>query len=444
MKGITKTDINHKFEFEKNILSDLILNSKKAGKEYFRIDSLHFTPLTQKIFNAIKTLYQQNIQDKKKILYELLKKFPENKDLILELSTNSNYSYFSKITTLNNAKYFLDCICDIKEKEIIKEYNENKINYHEANLQISDFINSLPNFFNIRQSETFTEYLERKMNPEHLPYYSKQFPFIRDSFGTIEAGNIITISAKSSVGKSFMALQLLIDLCETNKINGAYFSLEMPTTEIIERALCSRFNIDSMSIRTGEYYRNLSKPDKEILIDYADYLQNKVKIYDEYFSILDIQNKTSELKSNDDNIRIIVIDFVNSVKLPRKGENRYHELREIMEYLKRLALQLKIIIIVLAQNNRNNEIGDSFTIYQYSDFLISLSKPIKEPEFAKEKTIVINSNVYDITNNLIVAMILKSRHTEANNTEIVFNIIKSVLTQMDNNVENLYNEDTIF
>lgn len=442
MKEITKTEINYKFEFEKDILSDLIQNLKKTSEIYFQIDSIHFTPLTQKLFNFLKTLYQENIHDKKKILYELLKKFPQNKDYVIELSTLPKFHYYSKLSTLNNAKYFLDCLCDIKEKEVISDYNENKINYEEVKILLSDFINSLPNFFNLRKSETFTEYLERKMNPEHLPYYSKQFPFIKDSFGTIEAGNIITISAKSSIGKSFMALQLLIDLCETNKINGAYFSLEMPKTEIIERALCSRFNIDSMSIRTGEYYRQLGKHDKEIIIDYAEYLQKKVIIFDEYFSILDIQSKTSELKSNDENLRIVVIDFVNSVKLPRKGENRYHELREIMEYLKRLALQLKLIFIVLAQNNRQNEIGDSFTIYQYSDFLISLFKPIKEPEFAKEKTIVINNNVYDITSSLIVAVILKSRHTEANNTEIVFNIIKSVLTQMDN-VENIYTQETI-
>jgi len=259
----------------------------------------------------------------------------------------------------------------------------------------------------------FSEFIDRCLSGDYKQIISKQFPFINRAFGTLEGGNIVTITAKSGVGKSLFSLQLLNDLLESNKgTKGMYISLEMPKIELMQRLVSAKFNINSLELRDKTYFKRITTSGITLLKDFAQYIESKMFIYDRYFELTQIIRVIESIKAETPEIKFVVVDFVNIIKLSSRGENRYFELREIMETFKRIAIENDVIIFTVAQNNRSGEISDSYTIYQLSDYVMDIVKPIQEIEMAKQKNIIIGNSSIEITPNLFLIGIKKNRHTE--------------------------------
>jgi replicative DNA helicase len=133
----------------------------------------------------------------------------------------------------------------------------------------------------------------------------------------------------------------------------AVFSLEMGRQQLAERFLCSISEIDSQKVRRGL----LSDEDYKKLADACAELSEAPVYIDDTSTLtpLELRAKARRLKSRHD-IRCIIVDYLQLMHLGAgRVESRQQEITTISRYLKALARELNIPVVVLSQLNRSPE-----------------------------------------------------------------------------------------
>ena len=165
---------------------------------------------------------------------------------------------------------------------------------------------------------------------------------------------MIVIAARPSMGKTALAMNIAEHVALEAKLPVAVFSLEMSTSQLVQRLLCSRARVNLGSVRNGF----LTERDFPALQAAASKLaESKIYIDDTPgLSILELRAKSRRLKSQHD-IQAIFIDYLQLLRSTsrRAQDNRQLEIAEISSGIKGLAKELNIPIVVLAQLNRNPE-----------------------------------------------------------------------------------------
>jgi replicative DNA helicase len=164
---------------------------------------------------------------------------------------------------------------------------------------------------------------------------------------------MIIIAGRPSMGKTSLALNIAENIGVREKIPVAIFSLEMGKQQLAERFLCSASEIDTQRVRKGM----LSAEDHQLLIHACSSLSEAPIFIDDTSALtpLDIRAKARRLKSRF-SIRCVVIDYLQLMHLGTgRVESRQQEITTISRYLKALARELNIPVVVLSQLNRSPE-----------------------------------------------------------------------------------------
>jgi replicative DNA helicase len=168
----------------------------------------------------------------------------------------------------------------------------------------------------------------------------------------LQSGDMIVVAGRPSMGKTSLALNIAEHLGLLEKMPIGIFSLEMARQQLAERFLCSHSQIDAQLVRKGilddAAYRDLARACDElaqapIYIDDASTL-----------TPLELRAKTRRLKSLYD-VRCIIVDYLQLMHISGKVESRQQEITTISRYLKALARELNIAVVVLSQLNRAPE-----------------------------------------------------------------------------------------
>jgi replicative DNA helicase len=169
----------------------------------------------------------------------------------------------------------------------------------------------------------------------------------------LQNGEMIIVAGRPSMGKTSLALNIAEHIGLMEKIPVAVFSLEMGRQQLAERFLCSISKIDSQKVRRGL----LSDEDYKKLADAcAELSETPIYIDDtSTLSPLELRAKARRLKSRYD-IRCVVVDYLQLMHLGTgRIESRQQEITAISRYMKALARELNIPVIVLSQLNRSPE-----------------------------------------------------------------------------------------
>ena len=170
----------------------------------------------------------------------------------------------------------------------------------------------------------------------------------------LHRAEMFVIAARPSMGKTALAMNIAEHVAIEQKLPVAVFSLEMSASQLVQRLLCSRAQVDLGNVRKGL----LSERDFRALTAAASKLaESKIYIDDTAgLSILELRAKSRRLKSQH-GIEAIFIDYLQLLRSTsrRAQDNRQIEIAEISSGLKALAKELDIPIVVLAQLNRNPE-----------------------------------------------------------------------------------------
>lgn len=169
----------------------------------------------------------------------------------------------------------------------------------------------------------------------------------------LQNGEMIIVAGRPSIGKTSLALNIAEHVGLMEKTPVAIFSLEMGKQQLAERFLCSISEIDSQKVRRGL----LSDEGYKKLADACAELSEAPIFIDDTSTLtpLELRAKARRLKSIH-YIRCIIVDYLQLMHLgTQRIESRQQEITTISRYIKALARELNIPVIVLSQLNRSPE-----------------------------------------------------------------------------------------
>lgn len=130
----------------------------------------------------------------------------------------------------------------------------------------------------------------------------------------------------------------------------AFFSLEMSKESLVQRVLCAEARVDASRLRRGR----LTDDDYARLAIAAGRLNTAPIYIDDTpgISVLEMRAKARRLKSDREDLAMIVVDYLQLMVGAGKTESRQQEVSEISRGLKALAKELDIPVVALSQLSR--------------------------------------------------------------------------------------------
>lgn len=177
--------------------------------------------------------------------------------------------------------------------------------------------------------------------------------------GGFKGGQLITIGAKTGIGKTTLASNIANYACVANK-SVLYFSLEMNAQELLNKLAACHGNILLSHLRPRDDRTEELK--EKIRNTFEDIRKWKLSIVDDSYTTIDhIRALAQQKAQSEDGLDMVIIDYLQliSTKGLTSKNNRQEQVAEISRYCKILANQLKVPVIVLVQLNRGDKNDDS-------------------------------------------------------------------------------------
>lgn len=214
-----------------------------------------------------------------------------------------------------------------------------------------------PSFFEVKELlkggyETLELCEKNKGIPTGVPTGFKQLDSLTSGF---QNSDLIILAARPSMGKTAFALNIARNAAVESNIPVAFFSLEMAKEQLVMRLLFSEARLNATRLRDGF----ITKQDWEIL-NQAGCTLHEAPIYIDDStenSALSIRAKARRLKM-EIGLGLVVIDYLQLMKITRPNERRDLDISEISRSLKGLAKELQIPVVALSQLNRQLEKRD--------------------------------------------------------------------------------------
>ena len=196
----------------------------------------------------------------------------------------------------------------------------------------------------------------------------------------LQKSDLIIIAARPSMGKTTFAMNLCENAAMFEEKPVLIFSLEMPGDQIMIRMLASMSRVDQTRIRTGQ----LDDKDWARISSTMGILLKKCNIYIDYSSgltPLDIRSRPCSNFREHNGLSLIMIDYLQLMRVPSLSDNRTLEIAEISRSLKALAKELQVPVVALSQLNRsleqradkrpvNSDLRESGSIEQDADLIM--------------------------------------------------------------------------
>ncbi len=196
----------------------------------------------------------------------------------------------------------------------------------------------------------------------------------------LQPSDLIIVAARPSMGKTTFAMNLAENAAMMQEKPALIFSLEMPSDQIMMRMLASLGRIDQTKIRTGQ----LDDEDWARLSSTMGLLIDKGKMYIDDAAGLtptEVRSRARRVYKENGGLSLIMIDYLQLMRVPALSENRTLEISEISRSLKALAKELQVPVVALSQLNRsleqradkrpvNSDLRESGAIEQDADLIM--------------------------------------------------------------------------
>ena len=323
-------------------------NLENAGGSYF------IAQITNHVTSSAHVEHHARILSEKFIQRELIR-----------ISTETIKSAYDETTDVVN-------LLDNTEQKLM-DINDN--NFRSDYQNISDIVSS-----------AITEIEEASEIEGGITGIPSGFNELDEITAGFHPGTLIIIAARPAMGKTAFALTMMRNMAVDFKKPVAFFSLEMPATEIGMRLISAQSSIEAQRLKKGK----LEKGMKETIAATTQQL-NTAPIYiddSSQLSIFELRAKCRRLKQRFD-IQAIFIDYLQLMRgdTDNRKTNREQEISTISRQLKSLSKELKIPIFALAQLSRAvetrggnkepilSDLRESGAIEQDADMVMFLYRP---------------------------------------------------------------------
>ncbi len=231
--------------------------------------------------------------------------------------------------------------------------------------------------------------LERTLERIELLYQSPQdgvtgvstgFTDLNKKTAGLQGSDLIIVAARPSMGKTTFAMNLCENAAMDQEKPVLIFSLEMPAEQIMMRMLASLSRVDQTKIRTGQ----LDDEDWARISSTMGILMQKKNMFIDDSSGLtptEVRSRARRIARDNGGLSMIMIDYLQLMRVPGLQENRTLEIAEISRSLKALAKELNVPVVALSQLNRsleqradkrpvNSDLRESGAIEQDADLIM--------------------------------------------------------------------------
>ncbi|PNK61670.1 replicative DNA helicase [Psychrobacter sp. FDAARGOS_221] len=195
---------------------------------------------------------------------------------------------------------------------------------------------------------------ELKNNPDGMIGLQTPFTELNNKTQGLQAGDLIIVAARPSMGKTTFAMNLAEGVLFHENLPVVVFSMEMPAESIVMRLLSSWGQINQTNLRSGQ----MNEDEWARMMNAVTHLQEKHLYIDDSTALppSELRSRCRRIaKNHDGRLGLIVVDYLQLMKVPSLSGNRVEEISEISRSLKALARELNCPVIALSQLNRSLE-----------------------------------------------------------------------------------------
>lgn len=212
----------------------------------------------------------------------------------------------------------------------------------------------------------------------------------------LQRGDMIVLAARPSMGKTAFAINLAeAVLYKDNPV--VVFSMEMPAESIAMRMISSWGQINQTHLRSGQ----MNNEDWSRFTSAVQFLNEKPLYIDDSSALPpnEVRARCRRIaKKHDGKLGLVVVDYLQLMRVPSMEGNRVGEVGEISRSMKALARELDCPVVVLSQLNRGvesrpnkrpmmSDIRESGAIEQDADLIMFLYRDEYYNEDSKYKGI---------------------------------------------------------
>ena len=239
------------------------------------------------------------------------------------------------------------------------------------------------------------------------------------------------LAARPAMGKTSFALSIARNAAAAGGFPVLVFSLEMSSTQLAERLLCSEAKVDSTALRRGQ----LQRQDLTNMTYAADTLSKAPIVIDDTpaLSLRELRASARRFMADKElrkekQFGLIVIDYLQLMQGRRdRQSSREQEISEISRGLKQLAKEINCPVMALSQLNRSlesrpdkrpqlSDLRESGAIEQDADLIIFIYRDVvynKESEEPNVAEIIIGKNRHGPT--ATIKTFFEGRYTRFDN-----------------------------
>jgi replicative DNA helicase len=170
----------------------------------------------------------------------------------------------------------------------------------------------------------------------------------------LHGGELFILAARPSMGKTALALNIAqhVAMHPMMRKPVAVFSLEMSSSSLLTRLLCSAARVDQQKYRLGFLNAEERRKLQVALADLTDaplFLDDTPGV-----NLMDIHSKLRRMKS-EHGLSLVVIDYLQLMSSRGRSENRNQEVSAMSRGLKLMSKDLDVPFVVLSQLSRASE-----------------------------------------------------------------------------------------
>ncbi len=206
--------------------------------------------------------------------------------------------------------------------------------------------------------------------------------------GGLHPGELIILAARTSIGKTSLALSIARHVSAVEGHPALFVSLEMSKAELAERLMCAEGMVDGKLSRAGQ----LKDEDFQRLAEAGQRLDPAPLYVDDVSgqSMLHIVATARRLKLRG-GLKLVVVDYLQLIRPENRKDPRHEQVAGIARRLKELAKELQAPVLALSQLNRAledrqdrrprlSDLRESGEIEQSADVALLLHRPPEKDE----------------------------------------------------------------
>ena len=338
------SDATYSIETEQSFLGCLLLDDTLRDK-LDELDEEHFSNrYHQLIFKSMKELKSEG----KTIDLVNIKAKLDTKKIDLKLS------YLVDLTSICKTYSIGSYVNTLKEKYARKllvtrcqDILSRVMSGDDLDLAIFNFENSSKDIFFEESynddicsiSQSVLDILEG----DNTPKINFGIKFLDEVIGGIFKGELTTIAAKSGVGKTALALQIMLNVIKQNK-KVLFITREMSKEQIIMRSLTKKTGINTNKMKSNDIDASEWKLIVEVLSEMNK--NNLIYINDKINTVSQIRKRIRQIRPD-----LLIVDYVQLMSPEKNMNNREREVASISRDLKNITLDFDMSVIQLSQLN---------------------------------------------------------------------------------------------